>query len=108
MGIISVQIQPDLIRGFDACAVDALRAFQNEDSVRRAWSDSGDDDGPYINMQFETDNPSSLWPVLRAAIIRQGLLAGCIVTCTGEQGWDDYLLLHHFDHSVRLASLPSS
>jgi hypothetical protein len=31
-----------------------------------------------------------------------------IVVCQGERGWDDYLLLHHFDSSVPLDQLTAT
>lgn len=51
---------------------------------------------------FDTDFREAFWAVLMPAL-RDGHSVGstisraCIVVCEGAQGWDDYLLLHHFD-----------
>ena len=34
-----------------------------------------------------------------------GLAAAAIIVCEGEHGWDDYLLLHHFDPAEPLDTM---
>ena len=36
------------------------------------------------------------------------LRSAAMVVCEGEHGWDDYLLLHHWDRRFRLDSVPMS
>ena len=63
----------------------------------------GEDDGPYINVDFRPADVGALWPAVREQVRADPELAACsIVCCVGEWGWDDYRLLHHFDPSERL------
>jgi hypothetical protein len=58
----------------------------------------GEDRGPYINLDFESENPKADWMKIRSLLEGvTGLASCCIVTCQGRNDWDDYLLLHHFD-----------
>ena len=34
------------------------------------------------------------------------LASASIATCEGNRGWDDYLLLHHYDRTLDLDTLP--
>ena len=61
----------------------------------------GDDKGPYINVSFTAAELKPLWQAVRNELVRLGLQAGSIVACTGNDGWNDYLLLHHFDAKYR-------
>jgi hypothetical protein len=63
-------------------------------------------DGTYLNVSFKTANLPGLWELLQKVVRTvPGLAAAAIIVCEGEQGWDDYLLLHHFDPSQPLDSL---
>lgn len=62
----------------------------------------GDDDGRYVNLFLTTLNRSETWDRIRSQLIESRLPGGelrdaMIVTITGQNGWDDCLLLHHFD-----------
>lgn len=62
--------------------------------------------GPcWIDVSFETTDIHSLWNQLKGDL--QELLIASIVVCQGEHGWDNYLLLHHFDSTVELDKLPT-
>ena len=63
----------------------------------------GDDDGPYVNLDFRTEDILFLWKSVRKVLhSTTGLARAAIVICEGENGWDDYLLLHHFNpHETR-------
>jgi hypothetical protein len=55
---------------------------------------------------FETDHPKLLWKLLHEQLYQASAFArfmqtASIVTCEGQHGWDDYLLLHHFDAGQR-------
>lgn len=64
------------------------------------------DDGPYINVEYETDDVETLWPVLQKRIQASRSLSRCaIVTCEGDFGCDDHHLLYHFDHSQPLSEV---
>jgi len=98
MAELVVQIQPQRVAAFresaieQLCATPAFAALIRDASVTR-----GQDQGHYINVHFTTDTPNDFWPALRQQLVRLGLQAGSIVTCTGKDGWNDYLLLHHYD-----------
>jgi hypothetical protein len=67
----------------------------------------GKDDGPYVNVMFDTDNIPALWPILHTHLfqnrsIGQQINRAAIVTCEGHNGFDDYLLLHHYDSTLTL------
>lgn len=88
-----VQIQPGRSPGLDAeAAVARLQAVASA-SVSR-----GEDAGPYINVGFQAADLSALWAAVREVVRDDAALAKCVIACCeGDRGWDDYLLLHHFD-----------
>jgi hypothetical protein len=75
------------------------------EALRAALPDAvvvvGEDDGRYENFMFQAASPkdaaSKAQTVLDSPEIGRAARASCIVTCEGENGWDDYLLLHHYD-----------
>jgi len=100
MAELIVQIQPERLPLFEdtavetLCSAPAFSALIQDTKVRK-----GQDKGAYINVHFTTDAPKDFWPELRQQLVRLGLQGGSIVTCTGKDGWNDYLLLHHYDPS---------
>ena len=65
-----------------------------------------DDDGQYANVDYKTVDPSGLWVLVRKELrIVPGLAETAIVVCEGQHGWDDYLLLHHYDPTEPLDEL---
>ena len=66
----------------------------------------GDDDGRYVNILFDVDSPAHavavVMPFLEHVTLGEQVTASTILTIEGEQGWDDYLLLHHFDPTIEL------
>jgi hypothetical protein len=80
----------------------------------RAFSFRGDNDrGPYVNYFFETRSPGKTWRAMSGSILRHhrigaSLERSTIITCEGTRGWDNYLLLHHFDPKVGLDHLRTS
>jgi hypothetical protein len=70
----------------------------------------GADDGPYINATYSTTDTASLWATVRERVLDHAVLGpalrrSVIITCTGDSGWDDYRLLHHFDEAEPLDEL---
>jgi len=66
-----------------------------------------------LNFIFESPDLDELWRLIEDQIFREppwGRLArkASIVTCEGEQGWDDRLILHHFDPAVARAPGPGT
>ena len=102
MHFLSIQVQPNLLVNFSAQAIDALRCLDvPTGSVESVDVQHGEDEGPYFNVTFETPDPKILWPTAREALVRLGLQRAAIATCTGTRGWDNYVLLHHFDREVQ-------
>jgi hypothetical protein len=98
MAVLMVQVQPGRLPSFSEESVVQLRAAPTPPGlVSSVEVDEGTDDGRYVNISFISENLKALWPIVRAQLVRLGLQSACIVTCTGRNGWDDYLLLHHFD-----------
>lgn len=70
----------------------------------------GVEEGGYINVTYSAKDIRALWSLVRTQLScssdGQPSLLGCsIVVCTGKFGWDDYLLLHHFNESEALDKL---
>lgn len=66
----------------------------------------GEDNGRYVNVDFKVADPSGLWALIRQELHSVAGLAGAaIIVCEGERGWDDYLLLHHFNPAEPLDRL---
>jgi hypothetical protein len=82
----------------------------SEEAITGFWVDEGDDDGRYINLNFETEDKAELWRLVRTRLYRNSnfgelLATSSITVCTGNDGWSDYLLLHHFDPAEQLDAL---
>jgi hypothetical protein len=96
-----IQYQPD------RAAPDEARVRQ---ALRTALPDAeivlGDDHGRYENITFFAESPEAALSRVRAVFdspsVGRAARASCIVACQGEHGWDDYLLLHHYDPAERL------
>jgi hypothetical protein len=89
----------------------------DETSVREALRevlagaeiDVGEEDGRYENFTFEAASPDDALSKLRIVFdsprLGRAARASCIVTCQGQHGWDDYLLLHHYDRTLIVDAL---
>lgn len=108
-GQICLQVHPgrapglDVTRLAEACEAVARRTL----GIRGFGVSEGEDGGVYVNLVFAAEDPLQAWPPLWSALQALpgfgALLPGCcLAVCTGEQGWDDYRLLHHFDPDVAL------
>ncbi len=67
---------------------------------------TGYDNGRYVNITYSTDNIPKLWfeieKLLSGSKIGKWLKKVSIITCEGEQGWEDYLLLSHYLKNEKL------
>jgi hypothetical protein len=109
MRMIHIQVQPERAKRLDVAAADESlrRIAKNKSLVRRFKVEEGTDEGRYINFNYLTTKPAQLWKALRSGPFRSGLLrSAAMVVCEGESGWDDYLLLQHWDRRLRLDSVP--
>jgi hypothetical protein len=99
---LNVQVQPARYTGPDLSEAVATLS-QREIGARIT---EGKDGGSYVNVDFEVADLSALWESIRKDLRAvPALAAATIVVCEGDQGWDDYLLLHHFDPAEPLDSL---
>ncbi|HEY9104656.1 hypothetical protein [Chitinimonas sp.] len=112
MTTLCIQIQPDRVTDFDReamlAACESLRV--HKPLIEGFQMEEGDDDGPYINLLFETLQPAQVWPLLQTTFYGAGALgdalrATSMAMCAGEEGWEDYLLLYHYDPQLPLDSL---
>ncbi len=101
--------------------IDRLSSMSEEEitdicvKLKGSWPESisyetGDDDGRYVNLFLTTTDRTETWSRIRLQLIESELSGGelqnaMIVTVTGQDGWSDYLLLHHFDRTEPLDSL---
>ena len=112
MATVCVQIQPDRAPTLD---VGRLRTIcevlaENEPCIARFGLVEGIDGGPYLNLMFETTTPAELWRLLQSAFYQGSEFAiamaeASMAVCTGARGWEDYLLLYHYDNSVQCNGL---
>ena len=112
MKTLHIQLQPELAPGLDTKLVhDLIGALRsNSDLIQNLSVTNGDDNGPYINMNVKTHDVVALWGLMRKELFSHpvagpDLQRAAIVACEGNAGWDDYLLLHHFDPAEPLDSL---
>ena len=96
MRSVCVQFQPDRATADEARVRQAFRTALPDAEVV-----AGEDDGRYENIMFDVESPeialSKIRAVLDSPSVGPAARASCIVTCEGENGWDDYLVLHHYD-----------
>ena len=74
--------------------------------VKHHTFDSGNDRGAYFNFTFGTPNANELWQVIQSRLysgtFSNHMRHASMAMCSSEEGWDDYLLLYHFDPTVGL------
>jgi hypothetical protein len=104
---LSVQVQPNRAPALDLKAVLALFTSAAEVADAELAVTKGEDDGPYRNYDFRAEDLARLWEILQGQVfwnqaIGPSLAKASIVTCEGSRGWDDYLLLHHYDRTFVL------
>lgn len=102
MPAFQLQFQPDRSPTLDVPAV--VASLSSLDASARVTD--GVDDVRYINIDFSPVDAISLWSAIRDRLSAEpDLSRAAIVICEGRHGWDDYLLLHHFDRSLILDEL---
>jgi hypothetical protein len=110
MPALSVQVQPNLAPALDLNAVLGLFTSAAEVADAELEVTEGEDDGLYVNYDFRAQDLARLWEILQGQVfwnqaIGPALATASIVTCEGNRGWDDYLLLHHYDRTLALDTL---
>ena len=109
MRALSVQVQPSRSPGIDMAGI--LAEFEAiagaTELVKHHAFDSGDDKGAYFNFTFGTPDAKNLWQLIQSRLYNSGnfsnhMRQASMAMCSSEEGWDDYLLLYHFDPTVGL------
>ncbi len=102
MKYITIQLQPDLeptARKDQALSILTSEGFCPE-------IDEGEDQGRFVNFNISVEDLKVAWLKIKSTLLKETrFLRSTIVTCEGSNGWDDYLLLHHFDGSEALDKL---
>ena len=82
------QISEDLTKNIEKCADTETQLVHFEKKIG------------YVNITFQTDDPKKLnkWALEQLGDLKKI----AIIVCEGDFGWDDYLLLHHFDPEEKL------
>ena len=106
MKCLSIQVQRGEIEGFNKDEfLHRVRTINRYPEI-----DAGDDDGPYLNFNFFTENLDTLWCDLQSALFQDKLYSppfkrATIVVCEGEHGWDDAVFLHRADNGENAGPL---
>jgi hypothetical protein len=95
-----IQISDPNYQGLPELLGTLVMKCANHDATSNVFVESGDDNGKYYNVTVESGDVASLWPELKEVVCGSHESdVRCIVTCQGEDEWDDYRLLYHFDES---------
>jgi hypothetical protein len=109
MKTLNINLQPDRLDIANVPDMILLLIDRGNEAGARVTVTEGEDTARYININFETNDLARLWQVLKPEIAsRRSLSRSTIVCCEGNNGWDDYLLLHHFDSTLILDKIPDS
>lgn len=109
MRALSIQVQPARSPGIDMAGV--LAEFEAIASatelVKHHSFNSGDEQGGYFNFTFGTTDARNLWQLIQSRLYNSAYLSthmrqASMAMCSSEEGWDDYLMLYHFDSTVGL------
>jgi hypothetical protein len=103
MKSLHVQIQPARSPRLDVSGAVTRLARAAQQAGATVCVSQGDDHGRYVNVDFTANDLPAVWAVVQPDVQTiPGLAEAAIACCQGEQGWDDYLLLHHFDPTEAL------
>jgi hypothetical protein len=106
---LQIQVHPDVVPELDLVLLRSQfeTIASSEPCVIRSRVDEGEDDGRYMNLAFKTTDRATLWRVVEERLYEHlqlgaPLRKASMTLCTGEEGWDDYLLLYHFNPEIEL------
>jgi hypothetical protein len=108
---LNIQVYPERAPDLDLDNVLGLFSDAAQMADAELTMSAGNDDGPYVNYDFLSGDLPWLWEVLQNEVFSDDILGpqlalAAIVTCQGSKGWDNYLLLHHYDQNFELDTLP--
>jgi len=100
-----IQLQPE--RELSLNEKDAIKLIECIGLTPRIYT--GNDNGKYINLDFSSNDVKKLWSQINRELLGNPKIGiwirnVSIITCEGKNGWDDYLLLSHYDRNERLDS----
>ena len=104
---LSIQLQPHRAPGIDVPAIQELcDALTGSPLVVEHAFNHGHDKTEYFNFTFGTEDLPGLWNEIQSRLYTDPRLgpwmnAASMAMCEGASGWDDYLLLYHFDAAVQ-------
>lgn len=109
MTTFCIQIQPHRAPSLDLAKVKEFgeAIASDKELVSRFEIVEGVDGVSYTNLMFETAEAPSLWQRLHSELygseeIRDAMLRASMAMCEGKNGWNDYLLLYHFNEGEKL------
>jgi hypothetical protein len=109
--ILLIQFQPHLAPELDPSRVTDLiaRFVVGCSEVVDHFFTEGTDRVRWLNFQLKTRNVPALWVAVRKAVLTDpemgsALTRSAMVLCQGDDGWDDYRILHHFNPTQKLDS----
>lgn len=99
MKSINIQLQPDRVEAANKEeALSILKSIGFSPEVSE-----GDDGGLYVNFDILADDLEKAWLTIKSSFISIPCFSeSTIIVCEGSDGWDNYLLLHHFDNTEAL------
>ena len=106
---LSVQLQRDLIPQIDVeVVVGRLNAIASRPPSVQKGNASNE---LHLNVTFVTEDAPGLWDKIASELCLfmeppSQISRGIIVVCEGDHGWNDYLLLYHFDRDKALDQFP--
>lgn len=113
MPALSICVRGDRISGLNVESLKVRLAAVGEPELlaRKVNITADHDDRRCVVATYTTEDVKALWSLVRSELISpstldQSLAECAIGVCTGQHGWDDYLLLHHFDATQALDDLP--
>jgi hypothetical protein len=104
-----VQIHPN--RVVDENINSALEVFQSvKNRMESETIFDVEKQTEFVNIHFSSSDVKNLWRTLSPFFLGENdalksIRKGTIVVCQGEVGWEDYLLLYHFDKTESLDQL---
>jgi hypothetical protein len=104
--MLNIQIQPERSPLLDVEHAKVQLTEIAKLCAARCRVKEGYDEGRYINVNIVTNDLAALWSNIQPELqLIDGFAQASIICCEGAHGWDDYLLLHHFDPTEPLDAL---
>lgn len=109
MKTLSIQLLPDRLEIANVADLVSLLSNTGKELGALVTVSEGKDRVRYVNINFEHEDLARLWQALKPKIEgRRSLSHSTSVVCEGNNSWDDYLLLHHYDSTVVLDKIPDN